>query len=377
MRPARVSVMHLTWSLVAGGSEMFAWTLAWHLHAQRFSSIMCALDQGGALQEEITRRGVACYVMNRRGGLDWRLPLRLYRLIIKHRVRVIHTHHFNQLFYSALPAVLAGVRIIHTEHDVSQLDRRRIRMALRCLSVVCHRMTAVGVDVAKALRCRVGVSPRKLRIVRAGVDVLDYNVPRDVARRELGLACDLPVALIVARLSGEKNHHLLLEAVRRARINVPNIKLLIAGDGPLRQELAGEIAKSDLEQNVWLMGVRRDVPRLLAACDLFVLCSQREGLPIAVLEAMAAARPVLATAVGDLPRVVLEGQTGKLVASGDGAALAGAMEQMLTQPEHSAKMGLAGRGLVEKEFSLSAMVRRHEAMYLGQPEHLPVFRDKC
>lgn len=356
----------VTWSLVAGGSETYALTLARHLDRARFSPMLCALDQGGALEDDLRQLNIPHRVMHRRPGLQFGLMWRLFRLFRRHRARVVHTHHFNQLFYSLLGATLCGARLIHTEHSIESYKRPRLRLALRLMSPFCHRIIAIGADGARVLRDDVGISKRKLQIIRAGVDLDAFNVPRALARRELELDPDTPVAVIVARLSPEKNHRLLLEAWSQVVQSVPDALLLIAGEGSEAEALREQTGALGLSGRVRMLGVRRDVARVLAACDVFVLSSDREGLPVAVLEAMAASRAVVATAVGDLPRVVREGQTGLLVSPHDARALAEALIALLSDGKRASGYGEAGRRAVE-QFGLRPMIEAHERLYGGEP----------
>jgi glycosyltransferase involved in cell wall biosynthesis len=355
-------VMQVTWSLVAGGSETYAMTVASHLDPTRFTSLMCAIDQGGALEAEARQRGLSYFVMHRRPGIEWRLMWRTYRLCRAQRVDVLHTHHFNQLFYTALAAKLTGARLVHTEHSIECYKRRRLRVALRVLSRLCDHVTAIGDDGAAVLRTL--VPPHKLRIIRAGVDVAAFNrISQAQARQGLGLPADVPVAVIVARLYPEKNHALLLSAFARVVAQFPQAMLLIAGDGTERDAINHVVAQLGLAAHVRMLGVRRDVERLLAASDLFVLSSDREGLPVAVLEAMAAARPVVATAVGDLPRVVQPGITGQLVPPHDPPVLAAAMSEIFRDRPRAMQMGARGRAVVEQHYGLDAMIAQNEALY--------------
>jgi glycosyltransferase involved in cell wall biosynthesis len=360
--------MQLTWSLVAGGSEMYAYTIAANLDAARYSSFMCALDQGGPLEPDIESSRIPYLIMNRRPGLELSLMWRLYRLFKKHRPAVVHTHHFNQLFYSALGARLAGARIVHTEHSVEYLKNRRYRIALRLLSVLCDKVIAIGSDGRRVLASHVGIPERKLVVMRAGVNLAAFRESRGDARKALGISDSSPVVAIIARLFPEKNHKLLLAAFKQVTRRISGAKLLpakllIVGEGVEKQVIADEISRLDLAGSVELMGVRRDVARILAASDLFVLSSDREGLPIAVLEAMAAGRPVVATSVGDLPAIVRDGETGLLVPAKNEARLAEAICLVLSQPELGAEMGLKGRRSVEENYSVESMIARIEELY--------------
>ena len=361
-RPRR-TVMQVTWSLVAGGAETYALTVASGLDATKYRSLMCGIDQGGALEPEVRRRGIPYHIMNRRPGLDWRLMGRMFGLLRRERVDVIHTHHLNQLLYSVVAARLLGIRIIHTEHSVEMYKSAKLRRLLRVLSVFCYRVTAIGADGEQVLRDKVGIPAGKLEVVRAAVDLARFKVPREAAREALGLCPADRVAVIVARLSEEKNHGFLLAAFAEAVARVPNAKLLIVGDGVEQKAIEDVIVKLNLGCSVRMLGVRRDIPQVLAGADVFVLSSDREGLPIAVLEAMAAGLPVIATSVGDLPLVVKDGQTGVLVPRRGVGEMAEALVRLLGDAEQCGRMGRAGRELVQEAYSLEQMVARHGALY--------------
>lgn len=357
-----IPVVMVTWSFVAGGSETYALTLAKNLDRARFAPILCALDQGGALENEIENQKIPFHIMHRAPGFQWRLMRRMWRLFRKNRAKVVHTHHFNQLFYSLLGAKLCGARVIHTEHSVEMYKNPRLRLALRILSLGCHQVIAIGEDGARVLRENVKVSPRKLQIVRAGIDWDAFNQTRDEARQEMKIAPEIPVAAIVARLSSEKNHRVLLQAWAKVVEKLPDAILLLAGEGDEKSALETQIAALGLENRVRMLGVRRDVARVLAACDCFVLSSDREGLPMSVLEAMAAARPVVATIVGDLPRVVCNGQSGFLVPPRDPNALAQALIAVLSDKTRAAQMGEAGK-IAAQNFGLQPMIEAHQRLY--------------
>lgn len=362
LAPPRCMVAQVTWSLVAGGSEMYAYTIASHLDPDRFSCVLCAVDQGGALEDEIRRAGIPAFIMHRRPGIDLRMMWRLYKLFRKLRVQVIQTHHFNQLFYSLPGARLLGVRIIHTEHDVELVKRPRLCTAMKLMSRCCYRMVAIGTDIAAMFRDELGIPATKIEIVRAGVNLEAYHEDRAAARTALGLHAEDRVAVIVARLFPEKNHKLLLAAFAEVAPALADARLLIVGEGVERDAIRAEIARLGLDDRVQMLGVRRDIPTILAASDVFVLASDREGLPIAVLEAMAAARPIVATRVGDLPAVVEDGATGYLVAPGDGNALATALTTVLGDSAAAECMGAAAREVAQR-YSLRAMIDRYETLY--------------
>jgi glycosyltransferase involved in cell wall biosynthesis len=357
-------VMQITWSLVAGGSEMYALSLASNLDPSRYHVILCALDQGGALEPEVRRSGIPYFVMHRRPGIQLALMWKLFLLFRKAGVEVVHTHHFNQLFYSAIAARLAGARLIHTEHSVEFCCRWDLRLALRLLCGLCDNVVAVGSHGEHILRKRVKIPSCKLRIIPAGVKFSSSTEPKCEARRFLGLSQDARVATIVARLYPEKNHRMLLAAFDAVRSCVPGARLLIVGEGVEDTAISAEISRRGLSSQVHMLGVRRDISRILAASDVFLLSSHREGFPIAVLEAMAAELPVIATAVGDLPSIVEDGVTGRLIAPGDAQAFACAIIDVFNDPEGARLMGRQGRRSVAA-FGLEKMIENYEALYAG------------
>jgi L-malate glycosyltransferase len=360
-----ITVMQVTWGLVAGGAEMYAFTVAANLDAQKYSPLLCAIDKGGALEPEIKRQGIPYFVMNRRQGIDLKLMWRLYRLFKQNQVRVIHTHHFNQLFYSIIGAKLTGAKIVHMEHSVEFLKRKRLARGLKFLSRFCDKVIAIGNDGANALKELAGIPESKLEIIRAGVDPANYTESKSQARLALGLNQDEKIAVIVARLFPEKNHKLLLEAFAEVIRHVEKTRLLIVGDGIEETAIQNQIARLNLQEQVTMMGLRRDVARILAASDLFVLSSDREGLPIAVLEAMAAAKPVVTTAVGDLPMVVEDGKTGRVVPAKNAKALADALVEILSDEDKAMDMGKKSLQMVDA-YSLQTMMTKLETLYSVQ-----------
>ena len=342
---------------------MYALNLASNLDHNRYRVILCALDQGGALEPEIRHSGISYLVMNRRPGIQLGLMWRLFRLFRATGVDVVHTHHFNQLFYAAIGAKLAGARLIHTEHSVEFCSRWDLRLALRLLAAFCNQVVAVGSHGEHILRQRVGIPSRKLQVIPGGVKLSNSSELKDEARRSLGLTQDARVATIVARLYPEKNHQMLLAAFDTVRRQVPGAQLLIVGEGVEAIAIAEKISRLGLTDQVHMLGVRRDINRILAASDVFLLSSHREALPIAILEAMAAALPIIATAVGDLPSVLKDGITGRLTAPGDAQAFASATIEVLNDPARAHRMGQQARRAVAR-FGLPTMVEKYEALYV-------------
>lgn len=356
-------VVQVTWSLAAGGSERYTLDVASGLDHKKYKPWICALDSGGPLELDAQERHIPYIVLNRRSGIHFGLMWELYRTFRATRAKIVHTHHFSPLFYSIIGAKLVGAQLIHTEHGLSTYKSRRLRFALRVLSRFCLAVVAVGTESERVLREDVGISPGKLCVIPGGVKIDRFvAVNRAEARAALGLKASERVAAIVARLSPEKNHSMLIGAFKTVLDKVANARLLIVGEGIETAAIAEQISSLGLNNYVRLLGVRHDIPQILAACDVFVLSSRREALPIAVLEAMAAGLPVIATNVGDLHTIVEDGVTGRLVPSENLSAFAEATAEILGSPELAQRMGAEARSRVAN-FSVQAMVERYERLY--------------
>jgi glycosyltransferase involved in cell wall biosynthesis len=210
-----------------------------------------------------------------------------------------------------------------------------------------------------------GVDPARIRVIPNGVDSDRFaaSPDRSALRRRLGLPVDGPLLLTVSNLIHYKGHGTLLEAMPLITRTHPTAMIVLAGDGPMRVEIDRRIATSGLAESVRLLGERRDVPDLLRAADLLVHPSDEEGFPNAILEAMAAGLPVVATRVGGTPELVLDGATGILVPPRSPTDLAAAVSRLLADPSLADQMGAAGRERAVREFPLARMVEQTETLY--------------
>jgi glycosyltransferase involved in cell wall biosynthesis len=226
------------------------------------------------------------------------------------------------------------------------------------------RIIAVSEEVSRAVQIYAGIPIDQITTIPNGVDP-ELFYPREDRkdiRKRLNLSTDLPVLVSVGRLTRPKGYPYLLTAL--ALIPPEERPLVvIVGDGPDRDDLESKTRTLKLENTVRLLGTRHDVPALLAAADIFVLASLWEGLPLALLEAMASGLPSVVTAVGENPKVIEDGKSGILVPPGDAPALAKALRGLLGERVQSKKMGQAARERFERHFSLQKFIAAHEALY--------------
>jgi glycosyltransferase involved in cell wall biosynthesis len=254
--------------------------------------------------------------------------------------------------------------VVHTEHEFfSYKDSAFSRKLIGPLSHLCDRMTVVGPEVADYFVRTIGLPKERVTIVPNGVDIGAFDGNSLSVRQQLGLSAEDLVIGTVGRLEPEKDHATLLEVFREALAGHPAARLLMVGGGSLESELRATAARLGIGDRTVFLGYRRDIPALLGAMDIFVLPSIREGLPISVIEAMAAGRPVVASNVGSLHTLVRDGQNGFLVPPQDRAGFVQAVRGLIASPELRRRVGAEGRRTVEASYSLSAAVAAYEQIY--------------
>jgi glycosyltransferase involved in cell wall biosynthesis len=292
--------------------------------------------------------------------------IRLVKYLKQHPCEVVHTHLTFANILGTLAAAAAGVPAVSTLHNETENPNHyhplRSRLESFCLRYISRHCIAVGSIVAEKQQARFKGKP--LIIVPNAVDPIPPLSPaeRSKARIELTGRDDLPIVLAVGRLSNQKGYPDLIEAFRRVIASGVEARLVIVGGGGKEEEIKTQIHDCGLQQQVILTGRRADVPRLLAAGDIFASASHWEGLPVAVLEAMSAGLPVAATAVGELPRIIDE-SCGLLVPPHEPESLAAALLQLLTDQPRQAALGRAAAGLIEQKYKAEVWYERLQDVY--------------
>jgi sugar transferase (PEP-CTERM/EpsH1 system associated) len=333
------------------------------LDATRVQSAVCSTKPAGTLKD-LLAPNVPLFELRRRDGNDPKLVWALYRLFVRERPDIVHTHAWGTLLEGLLAARLARVPVvIHGEHGTLQLRPHQRWLQRRGWSAA-DRVLSVSSRLAERITRETGFPLERIRVIRNGVDIERFGrVERSSARAILRLPADQPTLVTVGRLVPVKDHETLLQAMAQLRRDGVLPTLAIAGDGPLLEPLKARAAALGLDAQVRFLGHRPDVEVVLGAADVFVLSSESEGLSNTILEAMASGLPVVATRVGGADEMVRPGQTGYLVAPHSPQGLADALASLVRSPRVRQAMGTAGRRRVEAEFSLAAMVSRYEAMY--------------
>jgi glycosyltransferase involved in cell wall biosynthesis len=358
-------VLHVLNTLETGGAEHLVLNLARAIDRDQFELSACSLQGDGEIGAELRGLGVATYSFRRRPGLDAGLVPALVALVRRIGAHVVHTHNVAPWLYAGLAGRLAGAQVCHTEHSGLFPEQRALRRLERALGLVSKAVICDGEEVRRQLVDEQRLSPRNVVTIHNGVDTARFGRACDVEarRRSLGLPPGAPVVGTVARLQPVKDQGTLIAAFAQVAAALPEARLVFVGDGPERPKLEALAAAPALAGRVLFLGRRTDVADLLPVFDVFALPSLSEGLPLTLLEAMAAGLPCVATAVGVMPEAIVPERTGLLVPVGDVAALSAALLRILRDRDLGRAWGQAGQRRARELFDLRVMTRRYQDLY--------------
>jgi sugar transferase (PEP-CTERM/EpsH1 system associated) len=385
MAPARAErskcqtlrVALVTSNLKGGGAEQCVVALANQLYEHGWRPIVISLGASGALSARIHEEGIPIVVLNKRQGNDPRLALALARALRRLQVEVVHANNWSTLLESVVGARLAGVRsIVHTQHGLHFEMRasqhgpnRRFRLAAqRLIARWLSHIVAVSPEVRQTLLDDWRVPEDKVSVILNGIPLESRPltvVERNARRRELGFDHTDFVVGSMGFFRPVKDFPTLVRAMARVHANAPQARLALIGDGPGRGDLELLVRRLGLDRIVRFLGWRTDAPAILPCLDAFALCSVSEGISLALLEAMAAGVPIVATRVGGNPLVVQDGQTGWLVPPGKADITADAILALLRDPLTRCAMGRSGRQRANTHFSVDRMATDYERVYMA------------
>jgi glycosyltransferase involved in cell wall biosynthesis len=360
-------VLQVVLQLDPGGTERLVVELVRRLHP-RIPMAVCCLDGPGAWAPQIEALGVPLTSLHRQPGFRPGLARRVADAARDAGATVLHCHHYSPFVYGRLAALaLPGTRVIYTEHGrlsdgAPSLKRRLVN---RLLTPGVSDLKAVSHDLRGHLLRE--AMPARMKVVWNGIDAGEAPTPavRAMARAALGMPADARVVMTIARLDPVKDLATLIRAASRAFSVVPQLRLLIVGDGSERPHLEQVAAAEAPAGTVRFLGHRNDARQLLAGADVYANSSTSEGISLTLLEAMAAELPVVATHVGGTPEVVEQLASGWLVPARDPVRLADALVEALTEDGRPSKPGQNQRARVLEQFSIEHMVDVYSALYHG------------
>ena len=361
-------ILQVVLSLTPGGTEHLVIEICKRLAAS-FEVSVCCLDDEGAWAADARAHGVDVVALHRRDGFRPEIGRRIGRLAAERGVDLLHCHQYSPFVYGRIAKGWnPRLKLVYTEHG--RLSDAPPTWKRRMVNPLLTRFDGAIVAVSDELR-RYMIDARfpagRVAVIRNGIDAGPRPSPADrrAARLALGIDEETFVAISVARLDPVKDFGTLLDAFAAVRRQSARSRLLIVGDGPERGWMTRRAAQPDLEGAVDLLGFRSDVRALMAAADVYVNSSISEGLSITILEAMAVGLPVVATAVGGTPEVLIHGAGGMLVPGRDAARLAAALLALQADPTRRAEMAAAARRRLETSFTIDRMVDAYVSTYRG------------
>lgn len=358
-----MKILHINTERTWRGGEQQTLNLLAGLKKRRVASdLVC--QPGSPLQEKAAAAGVNVIPIGMRGEIDLAAGWQIRKLIRRFNYHIIHCHTSHAHSLAFLASVGSGVTRLVTRrvdfsifrHSFLKLSGIKYRFMADYYIAISHKIKAVMIDD--------GIAGRRIFVVHSGIDPQRFMAAAgDRLLAEFDIQANQQVVINVAHLAGHKGQIYLVRAIPHVLAKLPRTRFFIVGQGELMGELKQAALDLDLEDALVFAGFRDDVADFYQMADLFVMSSVQEGLGTAVLDALALAKPVVATHTGGLPEIIQDGKTGRLVAPADPAALAEGIVDMLTRAEAAKSMGLAGQALVRKSFSIDAMVEKNIEVY--------------
>lgn len=367
MEVKKLKLILLTSVLNRRGGERMILKLALGLDPLRYDVRVVCLRPQVPFLGEFEKAGVRVTVLGMERYFQLRPLIELYRIFRRERPDLVHTHLYRDAVYGRPLARLAGVRGVVSTLQNSYVWRSRAQLFLDRLTSSCaDRVTAVSDAVKRFAVEREHIPASKLVTIYNAIDHERFRVPPEVRERvrgELGLAQDEIAVGSTGALTRQKGFNYLIEAAPLVLKSRPEARFFIGGEGESEAELVRQRDAAGLGGRITFLGFRDDVPALLAAFDIFVLPSIFEGLPVSLVEAMAAGLPIVTTDVDGNCEAIGDGEAGIAVEPADPAALAGALLKLIKDPELRRKMGDRGRERAREIFDVRVMVSKYEAVY--------------
>lgn len=362
----RLKILYVAVGLGIGGTEGQIRDVVTNLNRSRFDCLICALKGDGQIAKELMATGINVRLLNGKGLWDIRVVWRLVRLIREFRPDIIHSFLPPANVVAGYASRLCCVpHLVLSCRDLGIGRRWYVRSAERSVARWASAITCCSNAVRDSVRSRFGGDLDKYVTIYNGVTVERFEQVRNSGAVEMPQGKRTVIGTVCRLEEPTKGLPILIEAMALLKKSYPNRSfcLWIVGDGPAKSALQQLCGRLGLNHDVVFMGERHDVMQILHRFNLYVQPSLSEGFGIAIAEAMAAGLPVVASAVGGIPEVVLHGQTGWLVPPGNPAALADSIAQCTAHPHQSHELGRRGWERVKQCFTIQSAVRRHEELY--------------
>jgi glycosyltransferase involved in cell wall biosynthesis len=358
-----VKILHINTERTWRGGEQQTLNLLVGLNDRRITSgLVC--QAGSPMQARAAEAGVTVFPITMRGEIDLVAGFQIRKLIRKYKYNIIHSHTSHAHLLAYLASIGSGATRLVTRrvdfsifrHSFLKLSGIKYRFMADYYIAISHKIKAVLVND--------GISDQHIFVAHSGIDPQRFmQATGDHLLSEFDIKANQKVVINVAHLAGHKGQIYLVRAIPYVLAKLPDARFFILGQGELMDELKKTALELGIGRKLIFTGFRDDVADFYKIADLYVMSSVQEGLGTAVLDALALAKPVVATNTGGLPEIIHDGKTGRLVAPADPEALAGGIVDMLTRVADAKSMANAGRTLVQKSFSIDAMVDKNIEIY--------------
>ncbi|RKY36127.1 MAG: hypothetical protein DRP78_04420 [Candidatus Omnitrophota bacterium] len=363
----KIKILYIIRSLTLSGAEIAAVNLALNLNQERYEVAVCAFESG-TLIDALKKNSIPVFIYKRRMRYDLLLLWKIIVLLKQLKVDIVHSYAFQTHCY-AFPAVkITGTRFfIMSEHGniENQLGKKRRCYLNKLFMSFADAIITVSNSYKRQLVKLLAAPAGKITVVYNGVDLEHFSVQNNNSQLKncLGISRDEHIVINISNLLAVKNHSSFLHAAANVLKQMPNVKFLLVGSGPLRNVLEKEADGLEISKNILFMGWRSDIIELLNISDLMAMSSSYETFCISAAEAMAAEKPVVLTNVGGVGELVENGITGILVTLNDSKEMAKQILRLLKNKKLAAQMGRAGRKRIKDNFSLKVMVKNTTQIY--------------
>jgi len=346
------------------------WNIAKRIDKKKYQVFAACLREGGPYEDKLRRIGVKVKNFDLKTLVDIRIILRLVRYIKQNNIDIVETAVFPADVYGRISAKLANVPIIiSTMHRVEDHKQEAIYRFLPFVDTVTMALTTKIIAVSGAVKNylirRHKIRPEKISVIYNGIDVNKYKSHTNITefKKQFNLEPSIPIVAFIGRLVKVKAASYFLEAAASVLTSGKKAQFLVVGDGPLKQSLVKQTQKLGIDQHVFFIGFRKDIPKILSLIDILVVPSLWEGLPLTILETMSAGKPIIAARVGGIPEAIKNGGTGILVPPKNSEALTGAINDLLAAPKKRKEMGEKAKQRALQLFDVERMVKEYENLY--------------
>lgn len=367
----KINLLHIYQNSKIGGVQQQLLSILKEYDREIITPTFCCFAPKGEIGIEIEKLGIDLVALNRSryNKFSPGILMDLYKLVKKKNIHIIRTHRYRANLYGRLAAWFAGSPvIIASVHDNYRTDRRLGRRIInRILSKITDRMVAVSEAIKNDIIKYDNIEPSKILVIPNGIDTKKFDPERKFinVREELSIKTDDIVVGFIGRLVPAKGLEYLIDAVLHLKDKYKKLKLIIIGNGSIINDLKDNTRKNKVHKHVIFTGERRDIPDILSCIDIFVMPSVAEGLPNALLEAMAMGKPVVATKVGGIPEVIQNGINGLLVPPHDAGSLAEAIISLIDNDNLAKKIGQASREFILEHYSIRSTVHKWQSLYIS------------